>query len=324
LADDDAAQIVDSITLKRALSPKLLSFKPYTLGRIDVLLGMNIALNSFFYDVDWLSDISDILCPVTGLFEVFRGMKTGQDEIYYLHSRNDVDPEYIGRVFKSARSVEYLTAQPDTDSFVCGKSLAELRTLGHKKTLAWIDRYKGHINQSVPHRETFWMNLADGTFSGSEKIRLFTGMNPERRCFYGLLDEPVQINQRAIGFKPLSGSLKLELCHALLNSVIGMFYIEASGFPKGLGALDINSENIGKTKMLDPRRLSAAEANKIRAVFKPLLARKILTTEQEYRQSDRLTFERVVADCYGYTMQFERIKNCLLEMQTVRLSVKGS
>jgi hypothetical protein len=321
LTADDTAQIADSIKLKCALSPELLSFKPYSIGQIGTLLGMNIALNSFFYDVDWLSSIEGILCPVSDLFSVFRGIKTGQDEIYYLRNRDEVDPEYIGRVFKSAKSAEYLTAWPDTDSFVCGKSLAELVALGHKKTLAWIDRYKGHINQSVPHKDTFWMNLADGTFSGSDKIRLFTGMNPERRFFYGLLAEPAQINQRAIGFKPLSDSVNIELCHALLNSVIGVFYLEASGFPKGLGALDINSENISKTKMLDPRRLSASQAKKILAAFKPLLARNILATEQEYRQFDRLTFERIVADCCGYTVLFERIRNCVLEMQTVRLSV---
>jgi hypothetical protein len=40
---------------------------------------------------------------------------------------------------------------------------------------------------------------------------------------------------------------------ALLNSFIGIFYIEATGFPKGLGALDTRAENIKKIFMLDPR-----------------------------------------------------------------------
>ncbi|MDR1209952.1 MAG: hypothetical protein LBK41_06530, partial [Clostridiales bacterium] len=252
LSEDDTAQIIDSIKLKRMLSPELFSFKPYTLGRIENLLDMNIVLNSFFYDVDWLSETKGVLCSVTDLFDVFRGMKTGQDEIYYLQNASNIDREYVGRVFKSAKSADYLTAQPDTDSFVCGKTIAELTALGHRKTLEWIDRYKGHINQSVPNKDTFWMNLSNGSFSGSEKIRLFTGMNPERRIFYGLLDEPAQINQRAIGFKPLTDSVNLELCHALLNSVIGVFYAEATGFPKGLGALDNRADNAKKILMLDP------------------------------------------------------------------------
>jgi hypothetical protein len=248
-------------------------------------------------------------------------MKTGQDDIYYLRSKNDVDGDYVGRVFKSAKSAEYLTAKPDTDSFVCGKTLAELSALGHTKTLAWIERFRRHINQSVPHKDTFWMNLADGTFSGSEKVRLFTGMNPERRLFYGLLDEPAQINQRAIGFTPLSNSVNLELCHALLNSVIGVFYTEATGFPKGLGALDNRAENTKRILMLDPGKLDATDKAKVLVAFKPLLERKILSTVQEYQQADRLNFERVVADCYDYTAQLDRIKNCILAMQKVRLSV---
>lgn len=166
------------------------------------------------------------------------------------------------------------------------------------------------------------MNLGAGSFSGSEKIRLFTGMNPEQRIFYGLLDEPAQINQRAIGFNPLTDSVNLELCHALLNSVIGIFYAEATGFPKGLGALDNRAENVKRILMLDSRRLSDNEVSKILNAFKPLLSRNIMTTLQEYGQEDRLNFECIVAECFGYTPLFERIKNAVLDMQRVRLSVK--
>lgn len=320
--DDDMLQIVNSIQLKQAVAPALLSFKTYTISKITELLDMNIVLHCFFYDVDWLADIRGILCPVTDLFDVFRGMKTGQDEIWYLNRPNDVDPAFVGRVFKSAKSAEYLIAKPDTYSFVCNKTLEELRFYGCYRTLEWINRFRGHINQSVPHKETFWMNLADGSFSGSDRIRLFTGMNPERRIFYGLLEEPAQINQRAIGFKPKSADVNLELCHALLNSVIGVFYTEATGFPKGLGALDNRAENTKKIMMLDPRRLSASNAARILEAFRPLLGRKIKTTVEEYNCVDRLAFEHVVADCFGYAAQFERIKDSVLEMQKVRLSVK--
>jgi len=323
ITDDDTAKITDSIILKDAITPELLSFKPYTVGRIKTLLDMNVALNSFFYDVNWLSEIKDILCPVTELFDVFRGIKTGQDEIYYLRDANCVDSDYIGRIFKSAKSCRDLTAEPDTYSFVCGKTIEELTALEHKKTLDWINRFKGHINQSVPHKETFWMNLSDGSFSGSENVRLFTGMNPERRIFYGLLNEPAQINQRAIGFNPLDDTVNLALCHALLNSVIGIFYSEATGFPKGLGALDNRAENVKQILMLDPRKLSDGDISKILEAFKPLLERQIMTTMEEYQQADRLAFERVVSECFRYSEYFIRIRDCVLEMQKVRLSVRN-
>lgn len=322
LTNDDTQQIINSIHLKQSVAPILLTFREFTLAKIIELLSMNIVLNCFFYDVGWLADIRDILCPVTDLFDVFRGMKTGQDEIWYLSSRDDVDPAFVGRVFKSARSSKYLIAQPDTYSFVCNRTLEELHTSKCHRTLEWINRFQGHINQSVPHKETFWMNLAYNRFSGSDRIRLFTGMNPERRIFYGLLEEPAQINQRAIGFNPKSTDINVELCHALLNSIIGIFYTEATGFPKGLGALDNRAENTKKILMLDPRYLSTIDISRILEAFRPLLARKIKTTVEEYECVDRLTFEHIVADCYGYSAQFERIKNTVLEMQRVRLSVR--
>jgi hypothetical protein len=324
LTGDDTAQIIDSIKLKRALSPELLTFRQCTLEKIDDVLGMNVALNSCFYDIEWLSSLKDTLCPVTELFDVFRGMKTGQDEIYYLRETTDIEREYVGRVFKSAKSCAYLIAQPDTFSFVCDKTLEELDSLGHAKTLAWIERFKDHINQSVPNKDVFWMNLSENRLSGSEKVRLFTGMNPERRLFYGLLDEPAQINQRAIGFSPLDSNLNLELCHALLNTVIGIFYTEATGFPKGLGALDNRAENVKKILMLDPRKISMSDADKILTSFKPLLGRKIMTTFDEFQQADRLEFEYTVAECFGYSRLFERIRDSVLDMQKVRLSVKNS
>ncbi|MCL2125229.1 MAG: hypothetical protein FWH33_04480 [Oscillospiraceae bacterium] len=323
LSDVDSEQMADSIKLKQTLSPKLLSFRTYSLETIDNLLNMGIALNSFFYNPEWLFEINELLCPIAKYFNVFRGMKTGQDEIYYLRDGSEVNDDYIGRVLKSARSVQYLNAVPDTFSFVCNKSIEELTVLGHKRTLDWIERFKGHINQSVPHKDTFWMNLSDGAISGSDRIRLFTGMNPERRIFYGLLSEPAQINQRAIGFVPVTDSISLELCHALLNSVIGVFYVEASGFPKGLGALDTNSENIGRTMMLDPCLLSEDAAGSILTAFRRLASRRVMSTEKEYLQSDRLSFESIVADHFGYTSYFEQIKECVLNMQKVRLSVRS-
>jgi hypothetical protein len=322
LTDDDTSQIIDSIKLKKTIIPNVLSFKSYTQENINEILKMKISMNSLFYEVDWLPEIKDILCPVTQLFDVFRGIKTGQYEIYYLRDANTVDKEYIGSILRNVKNCKKLTANADTNIFICDKSINELILLKHKKTLIWINRYKGHINKSVPNKNNFWQNLSNEGFSGSTKIRLFTGMNPEQRIFFGLLNKPTIINQRIIGFNPLDKLINIELCHALLNTIIGVFYIEASGFPKGLGALDSNKDNIKNIMMLDPKILSPSESTTIIKKFKPLLKRNIMTTQQEYTQNDRLDFEESVASFYGYSEQFDRIKNCVLEMQKVRLSVK--
>lgn len=321
--DDDINDITNSILLKKELSKQNITFKQYTYSDIQNYILMNISLNSLFYNIEWLPIIKDKLCPITDLFDVFRGMKTAQDDIFYLKTGQEIDAPYIGNVLKSAKSIKTLIATADTKAFVCDKSKAELSSLGHKRTLDWINKFEGHLNKSMPNKGTFWNNIADGTFSGSNDIRLFTGMNPEQRIFYGLLEKPAKINQRAIGFIPhAEKAVNLELCHALLNSIIGVFYTEAVGFPKGLGALDNCSKNVEKMFILNPSLLSSADVNRILLAFQPLLKREIMTTQQEYVQADRLAFEKVVADCYGYTQYFKQIKDCVLEMQKVRLSVK--
>ena len=58
------------------------------------------------------------------------------------------------------------------------------------------------------------------------------------RLFSGRLDPPAFVDQRLIQLNPLD-DVDIGLCHALLNSSIGMFIIEALGFGRALGALDL-------------------------------------------------------------------------------------
>ena len=323
ISDDEMMEIADLIKLQTSDEEASLKLRTWTVSEIADLLHMNISVNAMFYDVGWISRIKENLCPVTDLFGVFRGIKTGQDDFYYPKNISVVDREYVGRILMSGRKVDHLTARPDRYAFVCNKSLQELTRLGHNKTLNWIRNHQDHINQSVPNKETFWMNMADGRFSGSTPIKLFTPMNPERRFFYGLLEEPTVVNQRIIGLAPLVSGVNIELCHALLNTVLSAFYTEATGFPRGLGVLDIRKDGIEKVWMLDPRKLTAEQEKEIMAAFKPLLSRKILPFNEELSQKDRLHFEHTVLSCYQIDAYFDSIKAALLEMQRVRLSVKA-
>ena len=54
-----------------------------------------------------------------------------------------------------------------------------------------------------------------------------------------------------------------ELNHALLNSMFTMFFIEAAGFGRGLGVLDINKNNVANCYMLNPKLVSSTDRQKI-------------------------------------------------------------
>lgn len=152
---------------------------------------------------------------------------------------------------------------------------------------------------------------------------IITTMNPGDRLFYALFTEPAFINQRLIGLRHKDGYVELPLYHALLNSVLGIFYIEAIGFGRGLGALDINKNTLSGSFMLDPNLLNDNQKQNIIAKFEPLLARNILSTKEELQARDREEFDRTVLAAYGLSSYYENIKESLLSMQNMRLSVRG-
>ena len=104
--------------------------------------------------------------------------------------------------------------------------------------------------------------------------------------------------------------------------MMGAFYTEAAGFPRVQCVLDTSKERIEKVLILDPDRLTKKQVAEIMDAFRPLLHRNSLPFSEELEMEDRIQFEHVVLSCYGIDSYYNRIKNALLEMQQVRLSVK--
>ena len=152
---------------------------------------------------------------------------------------------------------------------------------------------------------------------------MITGLNPDKRLFFAKFKEPTCINQRLIGFIPKEENLDIEICHALLNSIVGMFYIEATGFGRGAGALDLNKDKFADSYMLNPKLLSDKQKQEIISAFSPLLKRSILPVEQELEKKDRQNFDSVVLKAYGMENVYSEIKDCLLSMMRVRLGAKN-
>lgn len=107
----------------------------------------------------------------------------------------------------------------------------------------------------------------------NEVAQFFTMMNPDSRFFFGRFEEPTFINQRLIGLQVKDTTLDMELIHALLNSVLMKFFVEAVGFGRGLGVLDINKESVAKCFMLNPSLLSSEYASEIKEQFHYVLAK---------------------------------------------------
>ena len=213
-----------------------------------------------------------------------------------------------------------MIAEPDNYFVTSDKTYSELEKLGHTKTVQYFKKFEGNLNQSVLQHGDIWYNLKEA----KKKFTLITGLNPDKRLFFAKFNEPTCINQRLIGFIPKVKSVDINICHALLNSVVGMFYIEATGFGRGAGALDLNKDKFADSFMLNPSMLSEQQKQEIISAFAPLLKRKILPVEQELEQEDRKEFDTTVLKAYGMESIYNEIKDSLLSMMKVRLGARSN
>lgn len=324
-ADENARNvIINSTLLNREIDNHVMSYKTYTNADISLLNSMNISLSAMFHDVHWLLEMRDKFTPISTVFNVVRGERRGWDTMFYPASGHGIEKQYINKVLRNARAISTLRAQADSDAFCCSASLEELHNANHQGAMAWISKFENGVNgvgkpltEVLARANMYWYEMRD-----TNTADIITTMNPDRRLFFAKFEEPTFINQRLIGLKRKEGYDDIHLYHALLNSILGMFYIEAVGFGRGLGALDISSTTIRNALMLDPLLVLNEQRRDILDAFEPLLHRNVATTEEELTLHDRKNFDMVVLSAYGIDKYYDQIKSSLLSMQRMRLSVR--
>lgn len=300
--------------------------KKYSQGMIDTILSYNLSKNTLFHNVSWITEIGDKLCRKNTIFKVIRGERRGWDNMFYPPIGTKIDPEFIKPALLSSRSLTSFQAVPDGQAFCCSSSIEELQENGKSDTLSWINRFKYERNgkgkllpEILTRSNVFWYEM---NFTATAEI--ITGMNPDKRLFYAYSSTPILINQRFIGFRFLDANANKELCFALLNSIFDMFIIEATGFGRGLGVLDINARNISDSFMLNPNYLTEEQATAILQAFQPVKNRQVFDTETELLQGDRINFDHAVLSAFGIDDYYDRIKESLLSMQKARRNVRES
>ncbi|MBB6604376.1 N-6 DNA methylase [Bacillus pumilus] len=318
-------EIANHILAKTNIAQAILTTTEYSEEQIIELLNFRISINALFHDINWLISIRDYLIPLTNEFKIIRGMRRGWDPMFYPEKGHKIEPEYIQPVLKSSRSVTGLTAFTDSDAFCCSDSVETIQAKNNYGAYNWINKFKNQLNkvgqplveslQKSAGKDEFWYEM-----NTKSQAEIVTTMNPDKRLFYSKLDNKGFINQRLIGLLRKSNNSDLELNHALLNSLIGVFFIEAVGFGRGLGALDLNSSSLAKTSMLNPTLLSEENKTKIIIAFEALKSRSLLPFLKEIQQEDRVIFEKTVLESYGLLNLFEPIKNSIVSMQTTRLA----
>lgn len=315
--------ITNSSLLNRSLDEAVIKCSGYSQSQIDNLHNLNLSYNALFHDVLWLLNIRKILTPLTSLFKVFRGSRRGWDALFFPTENNSIEKDFLYPALFNAKKIDDLIASPDREAFSCSIDLETLYE-NYKGAYNWIKKFecqKNKVGKPLPDvlakPKEMWYEMKP-----NEVAEIFTMMNPDKRIFFGRFKKPTFINQRIIGLRVLNNSTDVILCHALLNSVLMKFFIEAVGFGRGLGVLDINKDNVAKCFMLNPDLLSKESVSAIKEAFNIISNKKIVSIEEELQDNDWISFNHTILNAYGIDAHYESICNSLKSMRKARRAAK--
>lgn len=315
--------IVNCSLLDRVLDDTLVKRSSYSTDEIKVLKELGISYNALFHDIRWLLAISEKFCPIGQIFKTIRGGRRGWDALFFPTGDPDIEAEFLEPALFNARSINGLIAMPDRKGFCCSESIDFLKR-ERPKAYRWIKKFETEKNgKGKPLPEVLKRkNMEWYEMKPKEVAEIFTMMNPDDRLFFGRFRRTTFINQRLIGFQFKKETTDKMLCHALMNSILQKFFIEAAGFGRGLGVLDLNKDNIGACYMLNPNLISEEDVKDIKSEFRKILKKNIMAIDEELEDTDWRTFNLTVLKAYGIESYYLCICNSLKSLRRVRKTAK--
>lgn len=293
--------------------------KEYSLSEIDSITQYGITLNALFHNILWIEKIKEFIEPITNELSMIRGERTGQNNVFYIKGETTISDRFLYPMLKTSRNIKTFTAGADMKAFCCNKTIQQLKEDGDEGTLRWIRKFSDENYNPIPKSINYspWYQMPS-----SNKADLITSENPDKRLFIAQLKESVLVDQRLIAMKYKESTHNKELVFALLNSIFGMFALEANGFGRGQGVLDISKTRFQKIYMINPNLISKEDSDEIINLFEKIKNRDVMDVEDEFRNADREAFDKKVLRSIGHEELYDSIKESLLSMQHTRHCVK--
>ena len=303
-SDIDIKVIAEDIITYNTES-ELIELQVFTEIEQQKIQDLNLGLNACFGDCTWLIHNMDKFINISNYAAISRGERRGWDQFFYPDKNIalTIEPEYIKKIYKTARKSDYFDIKPDSPAFCCDKTLEELNNKGHHGAISWIKRFEKVTNKKgKPLTEVLKRSNLKWYEMPSKTLALFSlSMNPDKKICFFKFSEPSFVNQRLISLSPFE-NVDIELMHALLNSIFCTSQIESIGFGRGQGVLDINSINIKEGLYLPNMLLiSHDDRNEIVRMFTEIKKKKILNTIDTLNNSDWNLFNIKVATSIGLT-----------------------
>lgn len=315
MADDRVVDLVTAQIQSEKTQDGMVTINSVTPSNLARFRGFGLGGNAQFVNCDWVLDIPQPV-PLRNLFKIRRGARRGCNDLFYPKPGHGIEMEYIKPLVKGPDDFERLVCSAKHEAFSCNRNEDDLKAQGHTGALNWIRNFKTPDNvKKLSRKNLLWYQM-----NTDDQTDLVMFINYGDRLFVGRVDPPAFADQRLVRLMPLS-RVDMDLCHALLNCTISMFFMEGMGFGRGLGALDLNKDRIENFfHILDPSLLSKAHIRKIKNAFAPILRRNILGVKEELEQEDRRQFDQVVMDAFGLNMDRELIYQSLASLVEIRQS----
>lgn len=287
---------------------------------------LNMGWTSCFADNSWLMRYSEKFVHLSSYTAIARGERRGWNALFYPAAEHlgSVEEEFLTPVFRTMQGCRVLSVVANEKAFCCSLSIDDLIQQEKTGALSWIRRFENQRNTTnallsevLSRPNLYWYQMDANT-----RADFVLSMNPDRCLFVARFSEPTFVDQRLIRLT-LNPEIDMELLHALLNSTISMFQIEAIGFGRGLGVLDINATKIRQGfRVPDLNLISKVDTAIIRNAFTSLLSRQILPVDQELLQTDRRALDIAILNALQIPeTELEKIYAGLSTLYKIRKSV---
>lgn len=302
-----------------------ISKKIYSIEKIRQYEQMGVAWNALFSDLGWIEKIQNKIDIANKHLSFSRGERRGWDEMFYPNGEHNIEQEYLKPALLTPKKIsKKLIVELNDVAFCCSDSIEMLQEKNHCGAIQWIEKFRYATNTKnkplplvLARKNLEWYEM-----KSEVKADMVIPINPDERiCVYRLKEEGL-VNQRFMLLKAKE-SKNTELLHALLNSVIGIFYIESNGFGRGDGVLDLNLEVFSKKiHILNPNLINDSEKKRILESFQPLLKREVEKLMDELAMEDRREFDQTVLDVFDIRVELDEIYKSLKRIFKIRRTVK--
>ncbi|MBN2380639.1 SAM-dependent DNA methyltransferase [candidate division WOR-3 bacterium] len=246
-----------------------------------------------------MEKLGDKLVPLSTVADVRFGIKTGINEFFYLTEEKarqyGIEEEYLKPVVKSPKEIEGLVVDPARlrqRLFLCNKSKEELRKLGHKGALKYIQDVgeKGATKKGVKWPEVpsvqgrkHWYGIQD-----REPAQVLGQMITGDRYFAALNPSKAYIDHNLFEFFPFEVSH--EQLWSSLSFVASFLYREINGRSNlGDGALKFEGIDWEACMIPDPKLLPKLK----------IPSRPTPSIFDELKRKDRQAFDSAILEALG-------------------------